>query len=601
MYATPSLLQRRLKPFGRRLRLRDTVDGLQRTAWTPGLAMLLIQLAGHIVPIAHLTVLSTAPLAAWLLLLAIRALAWRQPSLTIARRVDQILDLRERFATALEIGANGHDGPLNELQLSDAEATAVRLVPHQIPLNWHWRSGLLFIIPVAATVALILLPNGRTADLQRRADLVRVVAAIQQTVAEQQRQIEANTALPPDQRASLLTELQSLQQALKTAPSNPEEILARLSAGEGNIRSAGDPAALARQVQMAQVAKQNPIPAVGAPTKPLSQQLAELKTTLDGQSAAEQTRVAQTLDQQAAALASGNPTLAQHLSEGAAALRAGKQADAQRSIEQAGVAATDVEQRAAAQAAREQTLSRLESGREQVTRSGTNQPATAGAAPGSAPAVATANAGGPSAAGPAASPAAGQSNASNAGASAIAAAGQPGTAAPLGGQSGTQSRPGASGNPSAASGNSPGASGNPPGAGGQAGGNGTGRTAGGGGGSNASTLGNNTANGGPPAPGTGAASTGSGSRPGSTTLYQPFTPRPAAGQNAQLPGEKKADGGTVAPGEAAPGLANEPLVPYEQVYGNYRSAAADALDGAPIPPGLKDYVRDYFSQLDPGR
>lgn len=43
----------------------------------------------------------------------------------------------------------------------------------------------------------------------------------------------------------------------------------------------------------------------------------------------------------------------------------------------------------------------------------------------------------------------------------------------------------------------------------------------------------------------------------------------------------------------------EALVPYDQVYGDYSQAAAEALEGSYIPLGIKEYVREYFSALEP--
>jgi hypothetical protein len=40
-------------------------------------------------------------------------------------------------------------------------------------------------------------------------------------------------------------------------------------------------------------------------------------------------------------------------------------------------------------------------------------------------------------------------------------------------------------------------------------------------------------------------------------------------------------------------------VPYHQVFGEYRAAAHEVLSGDYIPLGLKGYVRDYFSALEP--
>lgn len=41
------------------------------------------------------------------------------------------------------------------------------------------------------------------------------------------------------------------------------------------------------------------------------------------------------------------------------------------------------------------------------------------------------------------------------------------------------------------------------------------------------------------------------------------------------------------------------IVPYTQVFGDYRNAANEALQDDYIPLGLKGYIRDYFSSLEP--
>ena len=40
-------------------------------------------------------------------------------------------------------------------------------------------------------------------------------------------------------------------------------------------------------------------------------------------------------------------------------------------------------------------------------------------------------------------------------------------------------------------------------------------------------------------------------------------------------------------------------VPYREVYVDYAAQAGAALEGSYIPLGLKQYVRDYFSSLQP--
>jgi hypothetical protein len=51
--------------------------------------------------------------------------------------------------------------------------------------------------------------------------------------------------------------------------------------------------------------------------------------------------------------------------------------------------------------------------------------------------------------------------------------------------------------------------------------------------------------------------------------------------------------------EPLPGAQGDALVPYHEVYYEYLDAASQAMDQAAIPAGLRDYVRDYFSQLEP--
>ena len=74
------------------------------------------------------------------------------------------------------------------------------------------------------------------------------------------------------------------------------------------------------------------------------------------------------------------------------------------------------------------------------------------------------------------------------------------------------------------------------------------------------------------------------------------------GIEVELPAECLAN-----PAECGPLLSETPTefteegstVPYNQVFGDYRDAAYEALSDDHIPLGLKGYVRDYFSSLEP--
>jgi hypothetical protein len=54
-------------------------------------------------------------------------------------------------------------------------------------------------------------------------------------------------------------------------------------------------------------------------------------------------------------------------------------------------------------------------------------------------------------------------------------------------------------------------------------------------------------------------------------------------------------------GEFAPNPSGEALVPYNEVYGDYRNQANRALESDYVPLGLRDVVRNYFTSLEPGQ
>ena len=47
------------------------------------------------------------------------------------------------------------------------------------------------------------------------------------------------------------------------------------------------------------------------------------------------------------------------------------------------------------------------------------------------------------------------------------------------------------------------------------------------------------------------------------------------------------------------GSNNGSYVPYDSVYGDFYDYAQTTLDRSYVPISVKDYVRDYFSSLDP--
>lgn len=123
---------------------------------------------------------------------------------------------------------------------------------------------------------------------------------------------------------------------------------------------------------------------------------------------------------------------------------------------------------------------------------------------------------------------------------------------------------------------------------------------GGGGGTNANTL--------PPANRTGQAGDpqGQGQDTSVTRLdnqvYIPFEKRQGTdGEDIFVPGQDTGQGETQVIEKPDPlgGSYHPGLVPYNTVYQDYLDSANQAIEQSNIPMELKDYIRQYFSQLEP--
>lgn len=111
--------------------------------------------------------------------------------------------------------------------------------------------------------------------------------------------------------------------------------------------------------------------------------------------------------------------------------------------------------------------------------------------------------------------------------------------------------------------------------------------------------------------GQGQGQTNEGAQPGgpgpggghAEDVYVPeFVDLTGEGEDIELPAECIANpadcGGLLNENTTEFGDENS-VVPYDQVFGDYRDAAYTALDEGYVPLGLKGYIRDYFSLLEP--
>ncbi len=122
---------------------------------------------------------------------------------------------------------------------------------------------------------------------------------------------------------------------------------------------------------------------------------------------------------------------------------------------------------------------------------------------------------------------------------------------------------------------------------------------GGGGGTQARTL--------PPAVGGRANISPKGSAPSvqagafDEQVYAPWQRSLTEGNELFIPGQDTGEGetSTIEGQGSQPGISNPALAPYSEVYYQYLSAANQAVEQGYIPAGLSEYIRLYFSSLEP--
>jgi hypothetical protein len=83
-----------------------------------------------------------------------------------------------------------------------------------------------------------------------------------------------------------------------------------------------------------------------------------------------------------------------------------------------------------------------------------------------------------------------------------------------------------------------------------------------------------------------------------SSVFAPFDRLGRPGDPSYIAGTG-GDGQTQQGSGTGQGSNNGALTPYQQVYTDFERYAQTSLDRGYIPLSVKDYVRDYFSSLDP--
>jgi hypothetical protein len=524
---------------------------------TGGLAVaLIVAIVARLYPLASVPVLETVAfvnLAAGTVFTLLWP--WLQTARTTpagwARRFDQQFNLKERLSTALELGDGIvviRDDAMRQRQYSDAQSVATRLdVKKLLPLRIPVRHVLL-----AASLAFVLLfalylPNPQQQVLANRQQLHQVLDQQMKQLDEARQLVEQSTTLSAEQKAQAIQALDEAQQALSDPNATPESAMAAINDAQSKLDALQDQAAAQQQEDLQRSGQSLP---PDQTTNPLAHSLAngdfdqaaqdmrEL-TKPGGQSLNEEQRqnAADQLEQLARGIQNSDPATAQKLREAAQQLREGNPDAAQKNLDEAAQALEKADQAKAASEEMNKAQASLDEARRAVGQG--NQDAQSGA---QADNPADGNAEGAQA---------GQQGESEQDKSGQAGAGQAEAGSPdQGGQGADVAQAGQSGDADG------------------------------------------------PANLNGAPSSAHHEDTGSDdSVYAPQRVG-GDGQQVGLPDQNPLN----APnpnGRPNPGVDNSSTVPYQQVYRDYAKVADEALQSGQVPPGMRDYVRDYFSSLDP--
>jgi len=536
-------LRTHLAQWDARRRRQTLLDALPRAlaiGLLPGLALALLARLRPLLTAAEIALVALAIAAAAVAVVALLVLISRRTLAEQARFADRRFALRERATAAVEIRAGQHDVPpeLAARQLGDAVAAAAAVdTARQMPLTTRLADWLPALLALAALLLALWLPNPQELLLLQQRALAAAVGEQAAAVESLSEQIGADASLSPSQQAALQRPLEEALATLNEPGVSQAEAMAALSEAEAELRSL---------TQEFDEAAASASVAAAADALSRSEQTADFAEALEaGDANAAADAVAGLADRLPQMDAAERAELAQNIADAADAVRQvspGAAEELDRVAE--ALAAGDI---AEAQAALDDMAASIEA-------SGTAAQAAARAEQ--------------------AAEALGQSRQS------IAAAGGSDAQAAAGGE--------ASAGEEAGSGGQTGGEGQSGGSGQQGDGQGGQGAAGQGQGSQGTSTG--------------------GPSEGGGHVENVFVPAPVdlsgQGENVELEVQCLSDPAACGPqGEPLPNSPDLPtggsFVPFDQVFGDYRDAAIEALPGSGVPPALQGLVRDYFSALEP--
>ncbi len=533
----------------------------------------------------------------------------------VAARADADLGLRERIVTALELASGAAHSALAEAQLRE---TAV-LVTGRRNATSPWpqlRREQIFALGVGALalLALLALPNAQDEALRRQQANAQLIEQAAQQVAQVQNGVAARGDLDPATKGAIEQQLARLQRDLADGTTDPAGAVARIAETEAQLRPLQDPNAAQRGAAIPQLAQE--FGTFGA-TAPVGERLAagdyagasaalrDAAANLPQLDPASQAAIAQKLREAAASQAATNPQLAGQLQDAADKLASGDVAGAQAALNSAADQLAQTGQAIATQGAVSGVLGDINAIKRDVANgvpptTANATPQTAQGTPGTGGRTPIVSSGSPIAINGTPIAISGSPVTINSSGTPVNASGTPVQFSPNGTPVIVQGSPPPNATPVVVQGQQGQQGGQPAQGGqrsngqsqGQQGQGQQGQNQGQGQQGNSQGQGQQGQN-----PGG-----GSGSGPGGTQpydpVYAPTVPNSTSGQPQTIPGTGGGDSPPTGTTQGS-GVNTPSGVPYNQVYQQYRDQALQGIDDPNIPPELREYIRQYFSTIDP--
>jgi len=532
-----------IKYFKRRIIIHDSWLYTQSTAWIAASSLLILKIVSRLWPISNTQIFFGVLLGIWFFSILVNIILIPKSSLSIAWRVDQELNLKERFSSSIEFSGHqqSHSSAYEIFIPQQREETLKTLKSvsknSAFKLSFYPKNLVVTVIITVVLVVLTVLPNPMTDVIKQREAIAAAAEAQAEKIDELLEEIRQDGQLSENEKENLIQQLEQLAEKLRENQGDLAEAMAELSKTEAEFLKKLNPQLNFKQAalnsisqQLSSLAKENKND--DALETDFQKSIEDVLSQLSELDQTNLTKISQSLQKMAAIAAqAGEPNLAESLSSLSQSVLSGDSETIQENGEKVAEALNQFENEISDQENLEKILSQLQKSRLSLSQSST-------------------------------------------------ASNQGNNTSP-GNQNGQGNNPGQGQNPGSGQNQS------------------LGNNTGAGGGTKANTL--------PGFTGSGQAKDPNGQVQGSSIgsledqIYVPWDRLQGENDPLSISGQDTGQGqmDVKEQNSPLPGINSFSIIPYTEVYRSYLNTAYDTIENSYIPIGLKEYIMEYFSSLEP--